>query len=145
MPKHPLINYPPLHPSLHETPKNRICVLVLSNTQSFILIPLVLSSPATVTEHRVHTTFKKKHFFRLLGPQNVKIHQNLNIDFFHDDNTFPIRKEKRNKWSGRDVTVGLKKSNAKTMRLQLLRRLIKIIYQIFQKFIQFSANFTKQY
>jgi len=75
MPKHPLINYPPLYPLLNKTPKNLICVLVLSHIQNFILIPLVrvLLSPATVTEYRVHTTFFKKHFFGLLGPQNEKI------------------------------------------------------------------------
>jgi len=92
MPQHPLINYPPLDRSFHKTPKNRISVLVLSHFHSFILIPLVLSSRATVTEHRVHTAFFNIHFFGLLGPQNVKIRQNLNNDFFHDDNTFPIGK-----------------------------------------------------
>ena len=29
------------------------------------------------------------------SPQNVKINQNLNIDFLHDDNTFPIGKVKK--------------------------------------------------
>jgi len=85
MPKHPLIKYLPLYPLLHKTLKNRISVLVLSYIPSFILIPLVLPSLATVTGYRVHTTFKKKqktkHFFGLLGPHNVKIHQNLNQYF----------------------------------------------------------------
>ena len=48
--------------------KNRICVLVLSHIQSFISNPLVLWSPATITEYRVHTTYIKKHFSDLLGP-----------------------------------------------------------------------------
>jgi len=96
MPQHPLINCPPLDRLLHKTSKNRISVLVLSHLQSFIFIPLVLSSPVTVTEYtvqsteyRVHTTFFKNHFFGLLGPRNLKISQNLNIDFFYDDNTLP--------------------------------------------------------
>ena len=97
MPKHPLLNYPPLDLLFHKTPTNRISVLVLSHFQNFILFPLVLSSPATVIEYRVHTTFFKNHFFGLLGPQNGKIHQNLNIDFFYDDNTFPIGKVKKKK------------------------------------------------
>jgi len=54
MPKHPLINYPPLDRLLLMTPKNRISVLVLFHIHSFILIPLVLSSPATVTENTRH-------------------------------------------------------------------------------------------
>jgi len=68
MPKQPLINYPPLDRLFHKTPKNRISVLVLSHIQSFNFIPLVLSSPATVTEYtenteyRVHTTFFKTTF-----------------------------------------------------------------------------------
>jgi len=105
MPKK-LINYPPLNLLLHKTPKNRISVLALSHIQSFILIPLVLSSPTTVTAYRVqstvHTTFFKNHFFGLLGPQNVKIHENLNIDSF----TMTIlsvsgkykRKKKKEEW-----------------------------------------------
>ena len=60
MPKHPLINYPRLYPLLHMTTKNHICVLVLSHIQSFVLMPLVLSSPATVTVYRLHTTFFQK-------------------------------------------------------------------------------------
>ena len=90
MPKHPLINYPPLGRLLHKTPKNRVSVLVLSHFQRFIFIPLVLSSPVTVTEYRIQSKecaeytrhFFKDHFFGLLEPQNVKIRQNLNIDFF---------------------------------------------------------------
>jgi len=87
MPKHRLINYPPLDRLFHKTPKNRISVLVLSHFQSFILIPLVLSSPVTVAEYRIQSTeytqstLFKNHFFGLLRPQNVKIHQNLKIDF----------------------------------------------------------------
>jgi len=38
------------------------------------------------------------------GPQNVKIRQNLNIDFFHDDNTFPIGKVKT---SHRELSVDM--------------------------------------
>jgi len=64
MPKHPLINYPSLDRLFHKTLKNRISVLILNHFQSFIFIPLVLSSPVTVTEYRiqskeyrVHTTF----------------------------------------------------------------------------------------
>jgi len=56
MPKHPLINYPPLGRLLHKTPKNRVSVLVLSHFQRFIFIPLVLSSPVTVTEYRIQST-----------------------------------------------------------------------------------------
>jgi len=37
---------------------------------------------------------KKQHFFGVLGSQNVKIHQNLSIDSFHQDDTFPIGKVK---------------------------------------------------
>ena len=55
-----------------------------------------LQWPSQGPEYRVHTTFFKNHFFGLLGPQNVKIRQNLNIDLFHDDNTFPIGKVKIN-------------------------------------------------
>jgi len=102
MPKHPLINYPPMYRLLHKTPKNRISVLVFFHIKSFILIPLVLSSPATVTEYTVHTIFLKNHFFGLLGPRNVKINQNLNIDFFHDDNTFPIGKVKMHSQTSQD-------------------------------------------
>ena len=60
MPKHPLINYPPLYPLLHMPTKNHICVLVLSHIQIFVLMPLVLSSPATVTVYTVHI----RHFFQ---------------------------------------------------------------------------------
>jgi len=35
------------------------------------------------------------HFFGLLGPQNVKIRQNLEIDFLLRDNAFLIGKVKR--------------------------------------------------
>jgi len=91
MSKHPPLNYPPLDRLSHKTPNNRIPVFVLFHFQSFILIPLVFSSPATVTEYRGHTTFFKKTLF----PKNVMIHQNLNTDFFHDDNTCPIGKVKR--------------------------------------------------
>jgi len=52
----PLLNYPPLYPLLRKTPKNRFSVLVLSRIQSSVLIPLVLSSPATVTEYREQST-----------------------------------------------------------------------------------------
>jgi len=54
MPKHPLMNYSIVLYRLHKTPKNRISVLVLSHIQSFILIPHVLSSPATITEYTRH-------------------------------------------------------------------------------------------
>jgi len=30
-----------------------------------------------------------------MGPQNVQIHQKLNIDYFRDNKTFPIGKVKR--------------------------------------------------
>jgi len=55
-----IINYPSLLPLLHRTPKNRICVLVLSHIQSFVFIPLVLSSLVTVTEYRLYT----RHFLK---------------------------------------------------------------------------------
>jgi len=85
MPKYPLINYPPSDHLLHKTPKNRTSVLILSHIQSFILIPLVIASRATVIEYRVHSTqefFFYNFFIGPLGPQNVKIHQNLDKDFF---------------------------------------------------------------
>jgi len=55
MQKHPLINYP--------------CPI-----SSFILIPLVLSSPATVTEHRVLSTHDlfSKTLFRTPGTYNCE-------------------------------------------------------------------------
>jgi len=58
MPKHPLINYPPLYPLLHKTPKNRISVLVFSHIQSFIVIPLV-GTFVSSNRHRVPTALKK--------------------------------------------------------------------------------------
>ena len=44
--------------------------------------------------HTDRRTLFKIHFFGLLGPQNVKIRQNLEIDFLLRDNTFPIGKVK---------------------------------------------------
>ena len=92
MPKHPLINYPRLYPLLHMTTKNHICVLFLSHIQSFVLMPLVLSSPATVTVYRIQRHFSKNPLFRT--PRTSKREYSLKSKhrFFHDDNTFPIGK-----------------------------------------------------
>jgi len=53
---------------------------------SSLLDITVLSSPATIREQSTHDIKEKKeekrHLFGLLGPQNVKIHHNLNINFF---------------------------------------------------------------
>jgi len=89
MPKHPLTNYPPLYPILHMTTKNHICVLVLSHIQTFVLMPLVLSSPATVTVYRVYTRhFSKKTLFRTPGTSKREYSLKSQHRFFHDDNTF---------------------------------------------------------
>jgi len=90
VPKHPVINYPPLYRLLHKTPKNRISVLPcpISRVSSESRLHFRLQQPSQST----HDIFLN-HFYGLLGPQNVKIHENLNIDFFHDS-TFPIGKVK---------------------------------------------------
>ena len=54
----------------------------------------VLTMTSTEDRHTDRRTFFKIHFFGLLGPQNVKIRQNLEIDFLLRDNTFPIGKVK---------------------------------------------------
>ena len=41
----------------------------------------------TDTDRQTQT---KNNFFRLSGPQNVNIHQNLEVDFFGKCNTFSI-------------------------------------------------------
>jgi len=47
--------------------------------------------------HTDRRTFFIIHFFGLLGSQNVKIRQNLEVDILLRDNTFPIGKVKKNK------------------------------------------------
>jgi len=97
IPKHPLINYPPLDRLLHKIPKNRFSVLVLSHYQSFILVPLELSSPATVTEYRVQSLLEmfKKGLFRTPGTSKCgDSSKSQHRFFFHVDNTFPIGKVK---------------------------------------------------
>ena len=98
MPNYPLINYPPSDHLLHKTPKNRTSVLILSHIQSFILIPLVIASRATVIEYRVHST--QEIFLKLLfrTPRTSKREDSSKSRqrfFFHDDNSFPYGKLKR--------------------------------------------------
>ena len=95
IPKHPLINYPPLDRLLHKTPRNRFSVLVLSHFQTFIFIPLVLSSPVTITEYRVQNTEYKRHFlktlFRTLGTSKRKDSSKSQHRFFSRWQYFPYR------------------------------------------------------
>jgi len=61
MPKHALIKYRPLYRLLQEPEEPHLCSSLVPYPE-FRLNPActVLSSPATVTEYIVHTTFKKK-------------------------------------------------------------------------------------
>jgi len=58
-------------------------------------VPTMTSTEDRQTDrHTDRRTVFIIHFFGLLGPQNVKIRQNLEIDLSLRDNTFPIGKVK---------------------------------------------------
>jgi len=109
MPKHPPINYPPLDRLLHKTSKNRICILVLSHIQNFLLIPRVLSSPATFTEYTGH--FLKTTFPDSCGTSKREDSSKSQQQFFSRWKYIPYRESKSDNFNSLRNSSQRKASN----------------------------------